>query len=118
MPAGALFIGWGAPYPGREGKALELFQEVLGIYSRWQQQGDIDSFEPVALDPHGGDLNGFLLIRGNPEKLAQLRNRDEFHELNVRAGLLLSHFGVTFAFTGDDLQKLFGTYGRYAAQGG
>ena len=117
MPAGALFIGWGTPHAGRETQALQLFQEVLGIYARWQQQGDITSFEPVALDPHGGDLSGFMLIRGEPDKLALLRNRDDFHELNVRAGLLLTHFGVTFAFTGDDLQKLFATFGRYAAQG-
>ena len=116
MAAGALFVGWGAPYPGREHKALELFQEVLGIYGRWQQEGQIDGFEPVALEPHGGDLNGFLLIRGSAEKLARLRNTDEFHEINARAGLLLTHFGVTGAFTGADLQKLFAVYDRYAGE--
>jgi len=73
--------------------------------SRWVQR----------LAVFGGDLGGFLLIRGQPEKLAQLRNRDDFHELNVRGGLLLTNFGVTFAFTGDDLQKLFATFARHAA---
>ena len=47
-----------------------------------------------------------------PEKLAQLRNRDDFHELTVRAGLILTNFGVTFAFTGEDRQKLYATVGR------
>ena len=41
---------------------------------------------------------------------------DDFHELNVRAELILTHFGVTFAFTGEDLQKLYATFGRNAAQ--
>ena len=28
----------------------------------------IESFEPVFLEPHGGDLTGFILVRGDAEK--------------------------------------------------
>jgi len=75
MAKGALFIGWGPAARGREQQALSLFQESIQYYARLQQQGEIDSFEPMQLEPHGGDLNGFLLLRGDTEKLARLKSR-------------------------------------------
>ena len=66
MANAALVIGWGPVVPGREQKALQVFGEAIQYYTRLQQQGQIESFEPVALEPHGGDLNGFLLVRGDP----------------------------------------------------
>jgi hypothetical protein len=37
---GRLFVGWSQPIPGREQKAVQLFQEVIQVYGRLQQQGD------------------------------------------------------------------------------
>jgi hypothetical protein len=51
--------------------ALALFQEAMQYYAQLQHQGEIDSFEPVQLESHGGDLQGFLLLRGDTDKLAQ-----------------------------------------------
>lgn len=45
---------------------------------RLQQEGRIDRFEAVALEPNGGDLVGFVLVKGNRESLASLRVEDEF----------------------------------------
>jgi hypothetical protein len=115
MAMGALFVGWGSAVRGREQKALEVFQEALQYYGRLQQQGDIQSFEPVALEPHGGDLDGFLLIKGDPEKLARLRASDEFIAINTRAGMVVENFGVAGAFVGDGLQALFADFGKQAA---
>jgi hypothetical protein len=115
MSMGALFVGWGVAVRGRENKALQLFQEVLGYYARLQQQGEIQSFEPIALEPHGGDLEGFLLIKGDAAKLARLRVSDEFIAFNTRAQLLVDNFGVTGAFLGEDLQRLFADFGKQAA---
>ncbi|MDQ6833816.1 MAG: hypothetical protein M3008_10485 [Chloroflexota bacterium] len=107
MADAAIFIGWGAPYPGRERKALEVFGEVMQYYGRLQQEGTIESFEPVALELHGGDLDGFALIRGEREKLARLRASDDFQRLNARAALVVSHFGVVDAHIGTGMQKLY-----------
>ena len=49
MATGALVIGWGPPVRGREQKALQVFNESIQFYTRLQQQGTIESFEPVAL---------------------------------------------------------------------
>ena len=104
MAKGALFIGWGPGIPGRAQKALQVFNEAIQYYTGLQQQGEIDGFEPFLLEPHGGDLNGFLLIRGDRGKLDQLRSSQEFTRLNTRAGLVVQNLGVAAAYTGDELQ--------------
>ena len=115
MAKGALFIGWGPTARGREQTALSLFQEAMQYYARLQQRGEIDSFEPVALEPHGGDLSGFVLVKGDTEKLARLRLSPEFVSLNARATLALDHFGVTGAFFGEGLEQLFAEYAKVVA---
>ncbi len=107
MADAALFIGWGPAVVGRERQALQLFGEVMQYYGRLQQEGSIASSEPVQLDPHGGDLAGFVLIRGDRETLARLRAGEEFQRFNARASLVVSHFGVVDAHIGGGLQKLF-----------
>ena len=115
MANGALVIGWGSVIPGREQKSLQVFNEALQYYARLQQQGTIESFEPVALDYHGGDLQGFLLIRGDREKLNALRSSEEFLSLNNRAALVVNNLGVIHAFIGEELQRLFADFGTQAA---
>jgi hypothetical protein len=107
MATGALLVGWGGAVRGREQKALQVFTEAIGYYTQLQQQGTIESFEPVLLEPHGGDLNGFVLIRGDREKLNALRTSEEFIRLYRRAGLLVDNMGIINAFIGEELQRLF-----------
>jgi len=77
-----------------------VFQEVIEYYTRLQQQGEIESFEPVALELHGGDLEGFILIRGEREKLDRLRRNDEFMRLIVRGSAVVEHLGIVSAMIG------------------
>jgi hypothetical protein len=112
---GALFVGWGAVVRGREQNAIAVFQEAVQYYSRLQQQAEIQSFEAVGLEPHGGDLEGFLLIQGEPDKLARLRGSDEFIALTTRAQQVVEHVGIVGAFTGQDLQNLYADVGKQAA---
>ena len=66
MAGEALFIGWGAVVRGREQQALQVFQESMQYYGGLQQEGRIESFDVYLLAPHGGDLNGFVILRGEP----------------------------------------------------
>ncbi len=116
MPEAALFVGWGPAVRGREQKALQVFEEAIAFYTRLQQAGEITSFEPVALEPHGGELAGFFLIRGEPERLQRVRASEEFLRLNNRAGLIVDHLGVVTAFVGDELRRLFADWGTQAAE--
>jgi hypothetical protein len=105
MADAGLFVGWGEVVRGRETEAVDLFNEILGYYTRLQEEGTIDSFEPVFLEPHGGDLNGFVLIRGEAEKLAALRVSEEFTQFSLRATLMVDGFGVVGADLAERVQR-------------
>ncbi len=110
MAESGIFIGWGTPLAGRERQALAVFNEVLQYYGGLQQRGEIESFEPVNLQPHGGDLGGFLLIRGSHEQINRLWTDAEFQRLNNRGLLVVSSFGVVGAFLGEGMQQNFASY--------
>jgi hypothetical protein len=100
MADAALFIGWGENVPGREAKGIEVFGEALAYYGSLQESGSIEGFDVVLLAPHGGDLAGFLLVKGSDEQLAALRATTEFDRLNTRAGLVVNRLGVVDAVLG------------------
>jgi hypothetical protein len=112
MAKGALFVGWGALIPGREQAARKVLAEAVQYLQRLQQAGTIDSFEAVALEPHGGDLAGFVLVRGDQEAIAHLRVSAEFTRVAVRVQLVHTHVGVVGAYTGAEMQSLFEVWDR------
>ena len=110
MADAALFIGWGAVVPGRERQARRVCDEGVASWARLPQQGEIASFEPVALEPHGGALFGFCRLRGERERLSRLRPREAFRRRNARAGLVVHRFGVVSADLGEPLRGAFATF--------
>lgn len=103
MAGEALFLGWGPVVRGREQIALQVFQETLAYYGKLQQEGRIESFEPVLIAPHGGDLAGFILLRGERARLDELRSSEDFERLVVRAASVVDNVGVINAYTGEAL---------------
>ena len=110
MAEAGLFIGFGNSVRGRERQALKVFGEALEYAARLQEQGEIESFETVLLDPHGGDLGGFQLLRGDADKLSRIRTSDEFIRLTTRAGLITEGLGVIGATLGEQVGALMGVY--------
>jgi hypothetical protein len=115
MSDGALVVTWGQAVRGREHQALEVFGEALAYYARLQAAGEIESFEPIALEPGGGTLAGLMVIRGDPEKLSRLRGSDEFLRLNNRTLHIVDNFGVHTGFLGQRLQQLYADWGTQSA---
>jgi hypothetical protein len=111
----ALFLGFGAVVRGRETQAVKVFGESMQYYAGLQQKGVIEGFEAFLLEPHGGDLNGFILVRGEKDKLAQLRVDDDFQRLTTRAATIVDSVGVIAAFTGGRLAELMGDYEKDTA---
>ena len=105
MADSGLFIGFGLPVRGRERQSIKIFNEVFEYYSRLQQEGEIESFEPVLLEAHGGELGGFFLLRGERDKLARVRSSDEFERSTVRAELIVENIGVVGATLGERLMS-------------
>jgi hypothetical protein len=107
MAKGALFVDWGALITGREKVAQNVLNDAMHYLQGLQEEGTVDSIEAVALEPHGGDLNGFVLVKGDKETLAHLRVDDEFVRMIVGGQLVHSKVGVVGAYTGAEMQSLF-----------
>jgi hypothetical protein len=101
----ALFIRWGATPSGRERESVRLFGQSLKYLTSLVVAGRVFSVEPFFLEPHGGDLEGFFVVRGNREELNRIRYEDDFQRMSVRAQVVVENFGVIGAITGEQLNK-------------
>jgi hypothetical protein len=110
MADAGLFIGWGEVVRGREERALEVFNETIQFYGQLQGDGRIESFEPCLLEPHGGDLAGFVLLRGTQEQMDAVRNDDEFQRNVIRANFIVDGLGVVPAAFGEELGRQMGLF--------
>ena len=108
-----LFTGWNRSVPGREQQAMQLFQKVVEFYGKLQADGRIESFEPVLLSAHGGDLNGFFLLRGEAEKLGEVQRDETFVDLTIEAGYCLEGVGVIPGFIGEGLTDSFSRWSKF-----
>jgi hypothetical protein len=101
MASNTVLFGWNRSIPGREKLSGQHFNEFVSYLGGLQQKGSIQSFETVFLDSHGGDLNGFFLIKGEPAKLDALLSTTEWTTHIVRASLHLDSAGVVRGVTGN-----------------
>ncbi len=101
MSANVVFFGWNRSIPGREKTSAAHFQEFMQYLGDLQKKGTIQSFDPVFLNPHGGDLNGFILLRGESDKLDQMTASTEWVTHVMRAQLHLEGSGYTRGVSGD-----------------
>ena len=74
----AMFVGFGQPVRGREERAIEVFNEFVGLFGRMQAAGRIEGMDVTLLDPHGGELGGFFLVQGSAEQCSALAMDEEF----------------------------------------
>jgi hypothetical protein len=110
----AIVLGWTRAVPGKEKQSIELFQEFVGYITGLQKEGKIASFEPVFLDPHGGDMNGFFLIRGETPKLDALLSSESWIAFATRGMVTMQGFGVIRAAVGDEIPKRMAIFSKYA----
>jgi hypothetical protein len=108
----ALFIGWKLPVVGREADALELFGSFVGYLGKQQAAGAVDSFEPCLIAPHGGDLDGFILVRGERSKLSTMRFSEEFEDLVSKCLVSVDGFGVVEAYVGESVTTQLQRYSK------
>ena len=107
-----LFIGWNWPVVGREQQAVQLFSKCMQFYGKLRNDRLIESFEPVILFPHGGDLNGFFLIKGDAEKLDKVVRDEAFMEITTEARHCLQGVGVISGYIGEGLNKAMSNYAK------
>ena len=110
MADAGMMLTWDRVVPGRDIQAVELWEE-MGLYlKRLHAEGRVNAHEFVMLGAHGGNLNGFLLIRGDGDSLARVRASTEFQHMIVRANKSLLSFAVLRAHFGEDVERLMRLY--------
>lgn len=105
MSSNAIFFGWNRSLPGRERISAEHFSEFVSYLGGLHKGGKIQSFDVVFLNPHGGDMNGFFLIRGESSKLDAVVASDDWVKHMVRANMHLDGSGAVRAVTGDAVMQ-------------
>jgi hypothetical protein len=106
----ALFIGFGTPVRGREERAVAVFNEFAEMFGRMGSDGRIEGIDITLLDPHGGDLGGFFMVKGSAEQCLALLDDAEFRRGMIDAGLVVDNLGAVHAVTGAAVGEEMGMY--------
>jgi len=108
----AIFIGWKRPVPGKESAAIELLGMATSFFQKEKRADNITDVQTVFLSAHAGDLNGFVLVRGEPAKLDALRRDDDFVNIAMKSTIVLEGFCIIPSYVGESLQKYLAAYQR------
>lgn len=100
MSTNIAFFAWNRSIPGRERISAEHFQQFVQYVEGLKKTGAIQSYDAAFLDSHGGDMNGFFLIRADGTKLDALLSSLEWVTHMTRASLHLERAGTVRGVTG------------------
>lgn len=104
-----LLVSWGAPVRGREERALEVFNESLGVYGRLQQEGRIEAFDVTLLSPNAM-LNGFAQLEGSAAQIAGVREDPAFRRVMVDAALIVDGLSLTEGYCDEGIADQMAMY--------
>jgi hypothetical protein len=105
-----LFIGWGEVVRGREDRALDVFNETLELYGQMQADGRIEDFEVALLTPHGGELQGFVMLRGSEAQIDAAGRDEDFLRVMTKASLIVDDLGIIPAAINEGLARSMAIY--------
>jgi hypothetical protein len=109
----AIFVGWNRSVAGRESHALEHFGEWGGWLGSLKADGSIGDFDIIQLQVHGGDLNGFAVVKGSTDQLQKLQATDAWQDHLARGTRNMVGLGVIPGFVGEELNKQMVRYQKY-----
>ena len=110
-----LVISWGQVVRGREERALEIFNEALGLYGRMQQEGRIEGFDVVLLEPSTG-LGGYIALQGSAEQLVEVAEDDDFRRLIAASNLIVDDLKIARGATNEGIAREIALYQQEIAK--
>jgi hypothetical protein len=110
-----LFVGWGMPVRGREERAIEVFNESVGLYGRMQQDGRIESFDLVLLGANTA-LGGCALLNGTAAQVAALQEDEEFRRTIIDASMIVEGLNVIAGYANEGVGAEMALYAEAAAK--
>lgn len=105
-----LFIGWDEPARGREERAVETFNEAVGLYGRYQQEGRIEKFEARFLLPTGNGLQGYFELHGSAQQIDAIREDPDFQRHFADATLCVDGMRCCIGLTGQGIADQMAIY--------
>jgi hypothetical protein len=93
-----LLFSWGTPVRGREERALEVFNESVGLYGKMQQDGRIEKFDLMLFEPNGL-MDGCVQLHGAQSQLDAVRESDDFQRLIADATLIVDDIKLVAGVT-------------------
>ena len=110
MADAGLFIGWGEVVRGREDRALDVFNETLALYGQMQSDGRIEDFEVALLNPHGGELQGYVMLRGSEAQMDAVGRDEDFQRVMTKGSLVVDDLGIIPAAINEGLARAMAIY--------
>jgi hypothetical protein len=86
---------------------------ALGYFNELKASGQIASFEPVLLGAHGGDLNGFILVKAEEGKLDAVQHSEKFLDLITKVALNVDGVGVIRGWSGESMMNQVPRYAKF-----
>jgi hypothetical protein len=110
-----LLIAWGNPVRGSEARALEVFNEAMGLLGRMQQDGRIESFDVALLAPNS-DIDGFVSVRGTADQINALADDEEFTRNTIDAQLVVENIRHIQGYTNEGIAAQMQMYSEAIAK--
>ncbi len=107
MATAVLFMGWDRPHnlADMQGAYGWLMSEGIGFLKK-QEGKAFERMEMLGLTPHGGDMNGCIILFGERAKLDELRRTDEFEAFSGGMMERFGRWGVVPGLNWDGIQAL------------
>jgi hypothetical protein len=99
-----LFIAWAEPVHGREERSLDVFNDALGFYGRCQQEGLIESFDVVLLEPNP-DIGGYIELHGSQDQLNALTEDPDYRRILAEATTVVEGMRVIAGATNQGIAE-------------
>jgi hypothetical protein len=96
---GAVISTWGTPVRGREGKALEVFMELMGFWAQKAAEGRCE--QPEAYFATDGS-HGVFVVRGSLDSLIEIQQSDEGQLLLDKGQMIVEELKSHWYFSGDE----------------
>ena len=104
-----LFISWGQTVRGREERALEVFNEAVGILGRAQQDGRIEGFDTVLLNPNG-ELGGYIEVHGTAQQISAFREEQDFIRNTLDAEMCVDQIRHIDGYANEGVARMMSLY--------
>jgi hypothetical protein len=104
-----LVVSWGEAVRGREERALEVFNDAVGLAGRMQQDGRIEKFDIVFLEPNG-QMSGYMAMHGSAEQLSAVQQDEEFQRNTADALLIVENLRHTRGYTNEGVARQLQLY--------